>query len=135
MCFLLGGYHGLLFGAEAAFQWISAWSCLLCGFFLSTVLLYHGTFCINSLYHIFGTKRYATTDESKNNFWLALITLGEGWHNNHHHYQSSANQGFFWWEIDLSYYVLLMLSWVKLVWKIRKPAPERIAECRVEKVV
>ena len=64
------------------------------------------TFSINSLSHLFGKRRYATTDDSRNNFWLALITLGEGWHNNHHHYQSSANQGFFWWEIDISYYII-----------------------------
>jgi stearoyl-CoA desaturase (delta-9 desaturase) len=110
LCFLLGG-----------------WSGLLCGFFLSTVLLYHGTFCINSLCHIFGTKRFATADQSRNNFWLALITLGEGWHNNHHHYQSSANQGFYWWEIDISYYVIRCLGFLGLVWDIRKP-PQKVLD-------
>ena len=71
--------------------------------------------------HLFGTRRYETTDDSRNNWLLALITLGEGWHNNHHHYQSSANQGFFWWEVDLSYYALKVLSWVGVVWDLRKP--------------
>ena len=75
------------------------------GFFVSTVLLWHGTFTINSLSHVFGSARYATNDDSKNNLLLALITGGEGWHNNHHYYQSTANQGFFWWEIDTSYYI------------------------------
>jgi stearoyl-CoA desaturase (delta-9 desaturase) len=106
---------------------LSGWSGLFCGFFLSTVLLYHGTFTINSLCHVFGKKRFATADESRNNFWLALLTMGEGWHNNHHHYQSSANQGFYWWEIDLSFYVIQFLGLLGLVWDIRKP-PRRVLE-------
>jgi stearoyl-CoA desaturase (delta-9 desaturase) len=84
-------------------------------------LLWHGTFTINSLSHIFGKRRYETTDDSKNNWFLALITMGEGWHNNHHYYQSTANQGFYWWEIDLSYYVLLAMARVGLVWDLRTP--------------
>jgi len=91
------------------------------GYLVSTVLLWHGTFTINSLSHVFGKTRYRTTDQSKNNFWLALITMGEGWHNNHHFYQSTANQGWFWWEIDGSYYVLKVLSWLGLVWDLRTP--------------
>jgi stearoyl-CoA desaturase (Delta-9 desaturase) len=93
------------------------------GFFVSTTLLWHGTFTINSLTHVFGSTRYVTTDNSKNNFWLALITLGEGWHNNHHYYQRATNQGFFWWEIDVTYYVLKVLSWVGLVWDLHTPPP------------
>lgn len=106
---------------------IGGWSMLFCGFFLSTVLLYHGTFSINSLMHVFGRRRYATTDTSRNSFLLALVTLGEGWHNNHHYYQSSTNQGFYWWEIDISYYTLRMLSWVGLVSGIRNP-PRHVLE-------
>lgn len=97
------------------------WSALWIGFFLSTVILYHGTFTINSLSHVFGSRRYQTTDTSRNSLLLALLTLGEGWHNNHHHYQGSANQGFFWWEVDISYYVLKALSWVGLVRDLKKP--------------
>jgi stearoyl-CoA desaturase (Delta-9 desaturase) len=100
---------------------VGGWSMLLIGFFLSTVLLYHGTFSINSLAHVIGRRRYITTDTSKNSFILALITLGEGWHNNHHYYQSTANQGFFWWEVDISYYVLKALSFVGLTYDLRKP--------------
>jgi stearoyl-CoA desaturase (delta-9 desaturase) len=96
-------------------------------FFLSTVLVYHGTFFINSLTHLFGRRRYVTTDTSRNSLLLALITLGEGWHNNHHYYQSSANQGFFWWEIDISYYVLRMLSVFGLAHDLRKP-PQHVLE-------
>jgi len=90
------------------------------GFFISTVVLLHATFCINSLAHVFGSKRFKTSDDSRNNFLLALLTLGEGWHNNHHRYASAARQGFFWWEIDVSYYLLKVLSWTGLVWDLRK---------------
>lgn len=83
--------------------------------FVSTVVLFHGTFTINSLAHRWGSRRYATPDDSRNNLLLALITLGEGWHNNHHHYQASARQGFRWWEIDLSWYGLLALERLGLV--------------------
>ena len=99
-------------------------SALFIGFFLSTILLYHGTFTINSLSHVFGSRRYATADTSRNNWILALVTLGEGWHNNHHEYRSSTNQGFFWWEIDISYYTLKLLSLIGLVKGLRKPPLE-----------
>ncbi len=106
---------------------IAGWPGLFIGFFLSTVLLWHNTFLINSLTHVWGKKRFDTTDESRNNMVTALLTLGEGWHNNHHHYQSSCRNGFYWWEIDVTYYVLKMLSWVGLVWDIR-PVPEHVLE-------
>ena len=95
------------------------------GFCVSTVLLYHATFAINSFCHVFGKQRYETGEASKNSFWLALPTLGEGWHNNHHHYPSSARQGFFWWEFDPTYYVLKTMSWLGLVWDLRPPSKER----------
>jgi stearoyl-CoA desaturase (delta-9 desaturase) len=92
------------------------------GFLISTIVLFHATVSINSLAHLFGKKRYATKDNSKNNVWLAILTLGEGWHNNHHHYPNSARQGFFWWEIDVTYYILKLLSFVRIVSDI-KPTP------------
>lgn len=103
-CWLLAGFPGLVWG-----------------FSISTVLLWHGTFTINSLAHTWGWRRYETTDTSRNNPVLALITLGEGWHNNHHYYMNSANQGFFWWEFDISYYTLRVLSWLGVVWDVRRP--------------
>jgi stearoyl-CoA desaturase (delta-9 desaturase) len=103
------------------------WSALFIGFFLSTVILYHGTFTINSLSHVFGRRRYETTDTSRNSLLLALLTLGEGWHNNHHHFQGSANQGFFWWEVDVSYYVIRALSFVGLASNVKTP-PQKILE-------
>jgi stearoyl-CoA desaturase (delta-9 desaturase) len=105
-----------------ALYFIGGFSMLVWGFFVSTTLLWHGTFTINSLSHIFGKRRYKTTDTSKNNFFLALITLGEGWHNNHHYHQNTANQGWFWWEVDFSYYSLKVLSWMRIVSDLRMPS-------------
>jgi stearoyl-CoA desaturase (delta-9 desaturase) len=123
LCFLLG---------FALDSWSGAWCCLVWGFVVSTVVLYHATFSINSLSHLFGTRRYATDDESRNNLFLALITLGEGWHNNHHHYQSSANQGFFWWEIDISYYLLRLMAVCGLVRDLRKPGARALTYRNME---
>ena len=94
-------------------------STLLIGFFLSTIILYHATFSINSIMHKFGKQRYESNDESKNSLWLALLTLGEGWHNNHHYYEVSARQGFFWWEIDITFYILKFFSWLGLIWDLK----------------
>jgi len=100
---------------------IAGWSGLIVGFFLSTVLVYHATFCINSLAHVLGRKRYVTGDDSRNNWLLALVTMGEGWHNNHHACQSSVRQGFRWWEVDPTFYILKMLSWMRIVWNLKTP--------------
>ncbi len=106
---------------------VLGWSALIVGLFVSTVLLYHGTFFVNSLCHVFGTRRYQTTDQSRNNWLVAILTLGEGWHNNHHHYQSAACQGFRWWEIDVSYYVLKGLEVFGVVWDVRRPPRHLLA--------
>jgi stearoyl-CoA desaturase (delta-9 desaturase) len=108
----------------------AGWAGLVVGFFWSTVLLYHGTFFINSLAHVHGTQRYVTGDDSRNNWWLALITLGEGWHNNHHAYQRSTRQGFRWWEIDPTFYALKTLSWVGVVWELGEPPADVVANER-----
>jgi stearoyl-CoA desaturase (delta-9 desaturase) len=113
------------------FLW-GGWSALVVGFFLSTIICWHCTYFINSLTHLFGRRRYVTTDTSRNSFLLGLVTFGEGWHNNHHYYQSSANQGFFWWEIDLSYYVLKVLSWFRLVSDLRVPPRHVLDANRIE---
>ncbi len=100
---------------------------LVWGFFISTTLLFHGTACINSMAHLMGKRRFNTSDDSRNSFILALICLGEGWHNNHHRYQSSTRNGFYWWEIDITYYGLKALSWTGLIWGL-KPVPKSIME-------
>jgi stearoyl-CoA desaturase (Delta-9 desaturase) len=104
---------------------LAGWSGLVVGFLWSTVLVYHATFCINSLAHVSGRKRYVTGDDSRNNWLLAVFTMGEGWHNNHHAYQSSVRQGFKWWEFDPTYYLLRALSWTGLVWDLKTP-PEPV---------
>ncbi|WP_217605274.1 acyl-CoA desaturase [Chitinophaga sp. GbtcB8] len=101
------------------FDWGAGVSTLLIGFFLSTIILFHGTFTINSLMHKIGKQRYKTGDQSRNSLVLALVTLGEGWHNNHHYYQSAAQQGFYWWEIDITYYIIRTLGALGIVWDIR----------------
>jgi len=118
-------------------DWVGAWalgavtfllfgcSGLVVGFFVSTILLWHGTFLVNSVAHVFGRRRYETDDTSRNSLLVALATGGEGWHNNHHHYPASARQGFFWWEVDPTWYGLRILSWVGLVRGLRTP-PERV---------
>jgi stearoyl-CoA desaturase (delta-9 desaturase) len=103
-CFAIGGWPGLFWG-----------------FFLSTTVLWHSTYTINSLSHVFGKRRFETDDTSKNNWALALLTLGEGWHNNHHHYMASCRQGFRWWEVDVTYYALRGLAALGLVWDVREP--------------
>jgi stearoyl-CoA desaturase (delta-9 desaturase) len=115
VCALIGGIHGLVWG-----------------FFVSTVLLWHGSFSINSLSHMFGRRRYQTSDDSRNNWALSIITTGEGWHNNHHHYQSSANQGFRWWEVDTTYYFLRLLALCGLIWDLRRPPSDALAGPLVE---
>jgi stearoyl-CoA desaturase (delta-9 desaturase) len=105
----------------------NGWQMLVWGFFISTVAVYHGTYTINSLSHVFGRQRYRTGDASRNNALLALITLGEGWHNNHHHYPASVRQGFYWWELDLTYYMLKLMSLLGLIWDL-KPVPAAIRD-------
>jgi len=104
LCWAIGGFAGLVWG-----------------YAVSTVLLWHATYCVNSLAHIWGSRRYDTDDTSRNNPLIALLTFGEGWHNNHHYYQASARNGFRWWELDVTYYVLRALAAVGLVWDLREP--------------
>jgi stearoyl-CoA desaturase (delta-9 desaturase) len=103
-CYAIGGFSGLLWG-----------------FCLSTTLLWHATYSVNSIAHLFGSRRYDTPDTSRNNWLVALLTMGEGWHNNHHHYMACARQGFRWWEIDATYYGLRLLAALGLVWDLREP--------------
>ncbi len=128
----LSKYHVVPGVVMAVGLWlVGSWHALIWGFFVSTVLTWHGTFTINSLSHWWGSRRYATSDDSKNNPILALLTMGEGWHNNHHFYARSCRQGFFWWEIDLTYYVLKALSLVGIVWDIQVP-PEKVKNGEVD---
>jgi stearoyl-CoA desaturase (delta-9 desaturase) len=123
-------------GLGAVVWWFGGWEGLVAGYMLSTVMLFHGTFMINSLAHVMGNQRYVTGDDSRNNWLLAIITLGEGWHNNHHHFQSSTRQGFRWYEYDVTFYVLKLMSWVGLVWDLKAPPAEVVlGETRLRGVV
>jgi len=103
----------------------NGWQMLVWGFFVSTISLYHITYAVNSVAHRVGTRRFETKDDSRNNWLLALLTFGEGWHNNHHRYPASSRQGFYWWEFDITYYILRGLSKLGLVWDL-KPVPRRV---------
>jgi len=105
LCLAIGGLSGLIWGYS-----------------ISTTLLWHATYSVNSLAHRWGTRRYETPDTSRNNLLIALLTFGEGWHNNHHHYMAAARQGFFWWEIDVTYYLLRALAAAGVVWDLREPS-------------
>jgi stearoyl-CoA desaturase (Delta-9 desaturase) len=102
----------------------AGWPGLIVGFFWSTVAVYHATFSINSIAHVAGRRRYVTGDDSRNNWLLAIFTMGEGWHNNHHAFQSSARQGFRWWEYDPTFYLLKLLERLGVVWKLKRPTVE-----------
>jgi stearoyl-CoA desaturase (delta-9 desaturase) len=111
----------------------SGWQMVIWGFFISTTLLFHGTCFVNSLAHTMGSKRFDNDDDSRNSLFLALITLGEGWHNNHHQYQASARQGFYWWEIDISYYLIRLMGLLGIVRDI-KSVPEKVYEQAASRV-
>ena len=126
------------FGIYALGEWLSTAmpalatsgpQLLVWGFVISTVLLIHATLSINSLAHLYGRRDFETDDNSRNNLWLSIITLGEGWHNNHHYYAGSTRQGFYWWQIDITFYLLKLMSVFGLVWGL-KPVPERIYAAR-----
>ena len=104
---------------------------LVWGFFVSTILLHHGTFTVNSVAHGWGSRRFNTKDDSRNNLLVALITLGEGWHNNHHHYPTSVKQGFYWWEVDITYYGLRLLETLGLIWDLRAVPATALARNRL----
>jgi stearoyl-CoA desaturase (Delta-9 desaturase) len=110
---------GLAMYAIGGFPW------LVWGFCLPTMTLAHATFAINTINHLYGSRRFETRDESRNNALTALFAAGEGWHNNHHRYQRSARNGFYWWEFDLTYYVILAMRAVGLAWDVQQ-VPERI---------
>jgi len=121
-CYFLGEWS-----AFQAWSGMNGLSMLAWGFFLPTVLLYHATFSVNSLTHMFGKKKYDTGDESRNNWFVSIITFGEGWHNNHHFFPGAARQGFTFWELDPTYYTLKLMSLFGLVSDLR-PVPAWVKE-------
>jgi stearoyl-CoA desaturase (delta-9 desaturase) len=114
----------------AALLFAGGWWALLWGFLVSTTLLWHGTFLVNSLAHLVGRTRYATGDASRNNLAIALVTMGEGWHNNHHRYAAAVRQGFFWWEVDVTYYLLRAMARLRVIRDLRPPPQHVLDEGR-----
>ncbi|MBD3266512.1 acyl-CoA desaturase, partial [bacterium] len=114
-------YFGVFLHSAWPSLGVTGFQLLIWGFFVSTVILYHLTFSINSLAHVFGSRRFDTPDKSRNNAILGLLLMGEGWHNNHHRYPGAESQGIFWWEIDITHYILKGLSFLGVVWELRKP--------------
>jgi stearoyl-CoA desaturase (delta-9 desaturase) len=106
---------------------------LIWGYFVSTIVLIHCTLLVNSLAHVVGTQRYETGDDSRNNWFIALFVMGEGWHNNHHHYPVSVRQGFFWWEIDMSYYLLRVMSLLGIIWDLKSIPDNRLHSNLIKK--
>jgi stearoyl-CoA desaturase (delta-9 desaturase) len=104
-----------------AIWYFFGWSVFFVGFIWSTLIGLHLTMCVNSVVHLWGTRRFDTADDSRNNWWMALLVFGEGWHNNHHHDQSVCRQGLEWYEVDLTYYILRSLQAVGLIWDIKEP--------------
>jgi stearoyl-CoA desaturase (Delta-9 desaturase) len=118
---------GSLLGRYAPWANTSGLQMLVFGFFINTVLVHHATFTVTSLAHLVGTRRFQTKDTSRNNLLIALLTLGEGWHNNHHYYPASERQGFYWWEFDTTHYILKGLACLGIVWDLKTP-PQRVYE-------
>jgi stearoyl-CoA desaturase (delta-9 desaturase) len=114
-----------------AILWLGGWGAFVWGYVVSSIALYHCTFAINSLAHLFGSRRFDTADESRNNWMLALVTFGEGWHNNHHFSMASCRQGYRWWEIDLTYAVLKLLALIGVARDLR---PFRMPGTRVQAI-
>jgi stearoyl-CoA desaturase (delta-9 desaturase) len=133
---LLDSYHVVPFILLCVLVYFAlGFPSLVWGCFVSTVLLWHGTFAINSLAHVFGRRDYETLDTSKNSFLLALLTMGEGWHNNHHHYQASANQGFRWWQVDFTFYILAGLEKLGLIWDMKRAPADVVSGTRAKRRV
>jgi stearoyl-CoA desaturase (delta-9 desaturase) len=127
--FLLWAVIGLLIPGVIAgvvtHTWTGAFLGFLWGGLVRVFMVHHVTWSVNSICHFWGSRDHQTGDESRNNFLMGILGLGEGWHNNHHYYPGSERQGFYWWEIDISHYILKVLSWFGLVWDLRVP-PARV---------
>ena len=111
----------------AACYWALGWGGVVVGYCFPLAVMFQVTFAVNSVCHLFGSRRFETGEESRNNWWVALLANGEGWHNNHHRAPYSARHGFAWYELDSSYQVIRVLAWLGLVWGVKLPPPELLA--------
>ena len=99
---------------------VAGWKFVLWGIFLRTVIGLHITWLVNSATHMWGKRRFITTDTSRNSFWVAMLTFGEGWHNNHHAHPVSARHGLAWYEFDLNWYGISFLRMLGLAWDVKQ---------------
>jgi stearoyl-CoA desaturase (delta-9 desaturase) len=120
----------LLVGAALG-SWKLGLSLVVWGWALRTVYTWHATWFVNSATHLWGYRSHPSSDNSRNNWWVALMTYGEGWHNNHHAYPSSAKMGFRWYEIDMTYWMILFLKYTGLATQITQP---KFKETRPQKL-
>jgi stearoyl-CoA desaturase (delta-9 desaturase) len=118
---MLGWIVPGIVGGLVSHSWLGALEGLLWGGLVRTFLLHHVTWSINSVCHIWGTRPFGVTDESRNNALFGVLAFGEGWHNNHHAFPTSARHGLAWWQLDLTYVVIRILAAMKLVWNVRVP--------------
>jgi stearoyl-CoA desaturase (delta-9 desaturase) len=123
----------LVIGGVLSRTWWGAAEGLLWGGLVRICLTHHTSWSVNSICHIFGSRPFRSKDLSSNNFWLAIPSFGESWHNNHHAFPSSAFHGLRWWEVDLSAYVIRCLRALGLVWNVRVPSDFKIQGCLVKK--
>jgi stearoyl-CoA desaturase (delta-9 desaturase) len=118
---LIGGWKGAILG-------------LLWGGLARIFLVHHVTWSINSVCHLWGQRPYEVEDDSRNNFIVGVLALGEGWHNNHHAFPTSARHGLQWWQVDVSYWVIYTLSALRLAWNVKQPRLQllavRTSDCR-----
>ncbi len=113
-------------GGVVTGTWMGAWQGLLWGGLIRIFLAHHATWSINSITHLYGNRSFNTQEQSKNNFWLAIPTFGEAWHNNHHAFPFSGKFGLKWWQIDLGYWIIRVLEFAALVWEVKVPTAEMI---------
>ncbi len=105
--------------AAPGHRFVGALGMVLWGTFLRVTLGLHATWLVNSATHLWGKRRFETKDDSRNNWWVALLTGGEGWHNNHHAHPVSARHGLAWYEFDINYYGIWFLEKIGLAEKIQ----------------
>lgn len=113
------GLHQIAFGLLLYF--CGGMPFLAWGLGVATVVRSHTTFLVNSVCHIWGTRAWNTPDFSKNNWWVAIITFGEGWHNNHHAFEFSARHGLEWWQLDVTWYLIRFLKAIGLATNVKLP--------------
>jgi stearoyl-CoA desaturase (delta-9 desaturase) len=109
-------------GGVISGTWAGVWTGLIWGGLVRIFLVHHVTWSVNSAGHLWGVRPYRSGDESRNNYLLGILSLGEGWHNTHHAFPTSARHGLRWWQPDVSYYLIRLMDLVGLAWNVKLPS-------------